>query len=472
MATKPASTVEVWASNNLFTVGPYAGLDTKQTIPPATVADGFVPGSAFPSSAEHVNDWLNRASALLRWVYLGSSAGAADAHIVETDSDGATQLQYLTVSSTVPTTESLYVEAGAAPSNYAARIVGGVAFAAALRVEAANTIALEVSGGLNQYGLWSDPGYAEGGGIYAEASGSWTAGYFVGADAQYALRAHGTLEGQAIYGRAGPDLVGYAIIGDGYARSTGVRGLGGPSGGYGVEGLAQNEDYAGLVGYADPAGSVYGAGVVAVGQGDSMGLYAIAASGWSIVAGTTDGSKSPFVIGGMASDPVNTTDGQFAVNTTENAGGVANHVKICSGGWRGLWSSTNGYCHLVIVGADTSTSATAICCASTAFASSNRPKRVGKVRYTWTGEVGRTGTCQIQIQVVDVTAGVVVHNGIFNLYQSGAGVYERTEVCHGFYTLPAAGGRSFRVDVTKYGGGGADTVRVKNNLLEIQGVFD
>jgi hypothetical protein len=145
---------------------------------------------------------------------------------------------------------------------------------------------------------------------------------------------------------------------------------------------------------------------------------------------------------------------------------------VHSGEWRGLWSSRNGYAHLWVAGTDSSTSATAISVPATAFGAYNQPKRTGTVVLEWVGEVGRTGTCQITVDIVDVSAGLIVATRTYNLYQSGAGVYERTETIRHLYTLPAAGARTWRVDITKTGGGGADVVRVRNNSLEVRGVYD
>ena len=96
MATKPTDTVPIWASNATWSTGPSAGSPTKiDTTPYAP--DGHIEGVATPSRADVMNGFQNPVSKWCQWVQAGSSAGAADAHIVETDAAGKTTVKALAV---------------------------------------------------------------------------------------------------------------------------------------------------------------------------------------------------------------------------------------------------------------------------------------------------------------------------------------------------------------------------------------
>lgn len=467
---KPVDNVQIWGKAGVYTNGPYAGLSNLDPIPDAMAEEGFIPGSANPAAAEHVNDWLNRAAYLLDWVFKGSYAGAADEHIVETDANGKTQVQRLRVEPTVGTTDTVEIfgKVGIG-QQYALTVEGLDCYGGAAYFNSTKAEALSAAGGLMSYALWAIGygGVGGGGGIRAQGQLGWSAGLFE-ADAADAIQAYGGGIGGAIQAFAGSSAT-YAIYADGVAFGDGVYGFGGATIGYGVVGEPRDDFYAGVYGKSTSTGQVSAGGVLGEGRGLAAGVVAYASGdGWGLTA-TSYGDRAPLLINARFDDPSDTSDGAFSVRVE---GGSGWHAKVHSGEWRGLWSSRNGYCHLWIPGADTSTSASAICVPATAFGAYNRPKVAGTVVLEWTGEVGRTGTCQITIDIVDVSAGVIVASRTFALYQSGAGVYERTETLRYLYTLPAAGARTWRVDITKSGGGGADVVRVRNQSLEVRGVYD
>lgn len=98
MATKPtgADTVPDWPSNANYTVGPSAGQPT--TIDPSAFAgNGHIEGVSNPTDARVQNGWQKRAGKWCRWVEAGSSAGAADAHIIECDADGKSSIRKLDI---------------------------------------------------------------------------------------------------------------------------------------------------------------------------------------------------------------------------------------------------------------------------------------------------------------------------------------------------------------------------------------
>lgn len=96
MAVKPTDTVPDWPSNATFTAGPSIGQPT--TIDPTPFAgNGHIEGLSNPTDCRVQNGWQKRAGAWCRWVEAGSSAGAADAHIVETTALGETSVRSLNI---------------------------------------------------------------------------------------------------------------------------------------------------------------------------------------------------------------------------------------------------------------------------------------------------------------------------------------------------------------------------------------
>lgn len=93
MATKPATLPRPWATLANYDTGPFIGQPMKADPGVGIAASGHRPGAAFPTPAEyenyqqyHVTNWVDT------WLALGSSAGAADAHIVEANSVGRSAL--------------------------------------------------------------------------------------------------------------------------------------------------------------------------------------------------------------------------------------------------------------------------------------------------------------------------------------------------------------------------------------------
>jgi len=93
MATKPTDTF-TWATDTNYTTAPDTGTATKvnPTGWPA-VAEGFIPGTG--AIAVMMNKVLNVLGQWTGWLNSGSSAGVADAHIIESDSVGKVRMQWL-----------------------------------------------------------------------------------------------------------------------------------------------------------------------------------------------------------------------------------------------------------------------------------------------------------------------------------------------------------------------------------------
>lgn len=105
MATKPLITPRIWCSAGVYTTGPFIG-DISRVDPGAGIAaEGYRPGANFPTAAEHANyEAFHETTWITSWVALGSFTGAADAHLVETNAAGRSQLQGLTLDDAVDET--------------------------------------------------------------------------------------------------------------------------------------------------------------------------------------------------------------------------------------------------------------------------------------------------------------------------------------------------------------------------------
>lgn len=98
MATKPTDDF-TWATNASYSTGYDSGNPTKANPPgwPAVV-NGLFPNLG--SVIAHLNKVLNVLGQWSGWLLAGSSAGAADAHLVETDASGNTAVNDLTLNGT------------------------------------------------------------------------------------------------------------------------------------------------------------------------------------------------------------------------------------------------------------------------------------------------------------------------------------------------------------------------------------
>lgn len=156
MATKPVTSF-VHATDLLFGAGPAFGFTTK--LPVATPAQGFVPGIGI--AAEQVNDLFNIAGSWITdWLLLGSSLGAEDAHIVETDATGLTLLARLAVGPHTTAASPLNVVASGGLRAITCTALGGSGIQAALFDGDGAGEGIEALGG------------ATGDGVFARASGS------------------------------------------------------------------------------------------------------------------------------------------------------------------------------------------------------------------------------------------------------------------------------------------------------------
>lgn len=105
MATKPVTFPNIWAGAGIYATGPFVG-QPSSVDPGFGIADeGHRPGSLKPTAAEHENYQQFQLTTWVReWLARGEFTGTADAHIVETDANGRTQLVGLTLDDAVDET--------------------------------------------------------------------------------------------------------------------------------------------------------------------------------------------------------------------------------------------------------------------------------------------------------------------------------------------------------------------------------
>lgn len=89
MPTKPTLTVELFAANDTWSVGPKIGQLTKSVDIGQLASEGAVPGKPNPTAGNDINRALHNMSAFDIWTSLGTFVADLDAHIVETDGLGS-----------------------------------------------------------------------------------------------------------------------------------------------------------------------------------------------------------------------------------------------------------------------------------------------------------------------------------------------------------------------------------------------
>lgn len=295
---KPLNNIPEWAdasNGGNYTTGPYAGMPRKIDIPAAIAHEGFRPGAAHPTAAEHINSWLNKASVWITWVFDGKDTPDATAHLVETNATGRLAAQWAqfyasdvavgaTLSSQAPTASGnalqLYAEApntnalitathdnngscllfegGAGlellchgANNDAIRVTTDGDGARGLEVyttgDGADGVRVSVKGNAVN-GLYADVDNTLAFAVTAIALQNGTGGRFIGGIASgQGLTAEGkAAEGISCAGGTGPTVP--ALRATGKLNAPGILGQGGPGGADGVVGLATGNGTNGLRG--------------------------------------------------------------------------------------------------------------------------------------------------------------------------------------------------------------------------------
>jgi hypothetical protein len=354
VATKPATQPTYWATDAVYTTGPFIGQPQKVIPPAAAAAEGHRPGSLFPTPAEYENSQQYNITGLARWVFAGSSAGAADAHICETDSNGEGQVERWRVRPANPHSYALFVEAPPG-AGFAVQATGGSALGDATIIsettgtgaafEALSATAgasflsnrsgtghgLEVTHAGSGNAVDLDVSGGTGGAIVALGNATATCVVITGGAGQAAII--------GISGNNAPSAVG--AIGTGTAIGLDATGGDGSAAATGVRGSAVHADASGVYGRSAAAASTTGTGVTAEGRGSGAGLRAIAAAFHAAIF--QGDSTSPLFAAvrfmGVDARPTNATAGSLDYSNTENQIIVGDSV---DNAYRGVWATTGG----------------------------------------------------------------------------------------------------------------------------------
>src|SRR5574338_523344 len=301
MATKPLTTPEIWASNALYATGPFIGSASKVVPPGATAAEGHRPGNLFPTPAEYENSQQNEITTwIVDWLFLGSSAGAADAHIVETNTS-ATAIS-AQVGSGAGTGVLVTMTGTAAGGKKILITTSGVVPAPAIKVDhnsSGTGVEVDATGGTGRA-------------ITAQGNGTDIAVVAVGGAGQSAILGTSGTDGAAAIGALG---VGTAIGLD-------ASGGSGSSAAIGVRGTAIHVDAPGVYGLTAALASYTTAGVVGEGRGTGWGVYGknTTGDGYGVVA-HSDTSAPEFAALALVqqnSDPINAYGGDLSSHGTMN----------------------------------------------------------------------------------------------------------------------------------------------------------
>jgi hypothetical protein len=345
MATKPVTIPQIWATNALYTTGPFIGQPSKVVPAGAVAAEGHRPGALFPTPAEYENEQQNRITDwIVTWVYLGSSTGAADAHIVETDSTGRSRLVGLDLNDAVDetvlnvdgvntlaptavftcTTGATVIQADIGNST-------GTGFSASVGTGAGIGLDVAMVGtALSGRGLQITADAAtvapcvvidqDGDGYAVDVSGGPTveAMRVRAGVGQQAINADG--DGTAVAAIGATNGTTAAVWGIGSTTGAGVRGDGGSTSTAGVFGSAGSATSHGVYGRTTLAAGSSAAGVHGEGRGTgSMGVYGLASTGIGVVAQgdlTTPGYPAMRIVPQDTDPSAFTSDGAMLWHST------------------------------------------------------------------------------------------------------------------------------------------------------------
>ena len=503
MATKPIVQPEIWASNALYTTGPFIGSASKMVPAALIAAEGHRPGAANPTPAEYENSQQNRITALCQWVFSGSSAGAADAHIVEANAAGRATVHGLTVNDLVNETAAAVFSAssGLNPALLVTCTAGAPVIGAALGNSAGSAFTTTLGTGATATGLdvimLNTPAGGAGfrvqtdnlavapainvihvgptaAAVTVAATGTGAQAMSLEADDDAALFADGGVAGSA------------AVLAVGKVTAVGVRGSGGPGGANGVEGIGTGSASSGVSGLAEQRGvsgtatdaadgfGVYGVsaaaattlagGVYGEGLGDGTGVFGESSDGYGGLF-TADGDRPPLFLTSRITDPTSTLTGglwhRFSRGLSTYVANLPRLLWHTAGGAAIVWDYDQG------PSTANDSPDTILTCTLTG---ADSPVVAGTVWIMVTVEVGRTsGTPDATIEIRDSTAGVSFITDTIPLFQTaGAGVFERTAT----YIIPrpvSVGNRTFIVNIGSSAAG--SDINWRNAAMAIIGVF-
>jgi len=476
MAIKPAGNPDIWSQTTNYPAGadPWSGNATKVTAPTATGV-GFTPDTGIV--AEYANSELNTLSTWARWLSFGAFALQEDAHVVETDSSGATNIVRLSMAALTPGT------AGPLLSLDGTNVIGAQLVNVSTNGGPGTAIACDNSGAdgaLRATNAGSGPGVrATNSGTGPAITGDVVAGNGSGA----VLTGFGTGAGvQGIAGATGSGVVG-TCTGAGTFGVDGTSALGNPNS-FGVRGSANQGNAGGVFGTNTQAGAdpvqFLNAGVFGNGT-DASGVMGLSFSGYGVMAQSTqraplrlvprDGAPAALLDGDVWPDLLANTSLLFYRRASQTRaihdsafGFVANSVDGLSGTRS---SGTLAVQHSISLGAP------------------NDPKFAGAVELEFTADVRNITDSLVTFvfELQDATlGGATIKTMEIYLAETNTNVtnppigsrpnaYEKTVTIRARYPLPASGGRQFDLAVASFGTGGGAGVDWTNGMFTVKGVF-
>lgn len=373
MPTKPSVTPRVWCSAGVYTTGPFIGSISRVDPGAGIAAEGFRPGSAFPTAAEHANfEEYYSTLWIVDWLSTSSATGAADAHLVETASTGRTALVGLNLNDAVNETVLNVVGVNTvAPAVLVTALSGGTAYQATIDPDATGftttigagdgrgfSVDMVNSGPAAAGLLVTDDAASEGDGVrvsmtgtgygvFASSSGTGPAGRFVSTGVQVALAVIGSassVTGASFTGGTSRvvniDADGAALaaqmVGGDTAGTNALLVTCGNNTGKAIVAALPNAATSASRGFYCSTGN--GAGIaaefVSSGTGAS-GNYALSLSG-----DTTSPTKGILFMQPQNADPsAGGESGGLAFSTAKGLTGG----NFADGTWRSYWNSVNGY---------------------------------------------------------------------------------------------------------------------------------
>lgn len=465
MARPVIPVVVIWASDVNYSTGPLLlqGTATKIARGAAQYAEGWV-GDEVPP-AQEVNDTLSKVTTWAKWAGEGSFAGAEDDHIVETNSDGETSLARLSILGhttiggasldVVGSVSGTAVSLANTNGNFTVTVTNNSSLAGLRSTQTGTGPALEgIALGTNNDGVQGS-GTGTGVGVVGDGGATGHGGEFTG----------GASAGHGVVG------IGGAIA------SAGVRGEAEASAGsFAVEGIATHIDQATIIGRTFGGATSSAKAIHGLAGNDAIGVHGDAADGYGVVAesDTTTPKRAAFRLVPQDANPTTALNGDVFFKDTENRPRFR-----ADGNWREYWSSISGYTHGH--GADATggrNNAAFNTEFSTTLAAPNEPSATGIVVIKVTGRFRNqtAALSTIQIKVRDATAAADVGTDVevrmsetnAAVVTSSANAYEKTISFTKQYSLPAAGARTFDLQVATLVAGGVEWADLN---MEIDGVY-
>lgn len=280
MATRPSGNPPIWSQTATYPAGadPWSGNATKVTAPTATGV-GVTPETGIVG--EYMNDELNVLSTWVEWLSFGSFSNALDAHVIETDSTGITNVAGAILGASAGAFFALTVTENSAASSTTVSVTnssGGFGILASSNGTLAGVRGLCTGTGAGLEGLNVGGG---GPGVDAQGNGAGPGIISVGG-----ATGHG---GDFLGGATD----GAGVFGESQTVAPGVWGRGNSSGAsHGVQGVAPSNDGYGVRGRhtgGAPSG-IEIAGVIGDGGNLAAGVYGFANEGYGVIAESDTGN--------------------------------------------------------------------------------------------------------------------------------------------------------------------------------------